>query len=117
MSNHVELPDDTPYVVEHLDERRAVVRFAEYVDHRRTRDLEAKLEEVVRAHQRVACDVSACETIDSDWLTLIFDLSVEARQSGKRLALVGLSEVLKKSADILGLAALEQVATIEEVWK
>lgn len=117
MSDNVALAEDRPFEVDEIDARRAVVRFAAYVDHRRTPELEEQLTELLRTHQRVVCDVSACKTIDSDWLTLIYDLSLEAAESGKRCAVVGLSEVLEDSADILGLKKLDLAATIEEVWR
>ena len=72
----------------------------------------------MRSRSRIACDLRETKEIDSDWLALLADLSVEARESGKRLALVGLNEALEKSADVLGLSdALERCSKLEEVWR
>lgn len=112
------LAEDVPFEVSSLDKKRVVVRFAEYVDHRRTRDREEELTDLVRRHSRIACDLRETKEVDSDWLALLADLSVEARDSGKRVALVGLNEALKTSADVLGLSdALEFCSKVDEVWR
>ena len=116
MSSSEPLPDDVPFCVQELDKRRAVVRFAEYVDHRRTPELDQQLFDTMRQYQKLACDVRESREIDSDWLTLLADVTVEARQSGKRVALVGLNEALRQSADVLGLESLELVDGLDEVW-
>ena len=117
MNDNAPLADDVPFEISEVDTQRAIVRFAEHVDHRRTPELESQLEQVLRKHRRVACDVSGCQTIDSDWLTLIHDLTLEARDSGKRWVVVGLGEVLKKSADILGLEGFDFADSHQEAWQ
>jgi anti-anti-sigma regulatory factor len=111
------LPDDVPFRVEQEGDERAVIRFAEYVDHRRTAELEEKLTTTIRHHQRTACDLRSTIEIDSDWLALLAQLTIEARAAGKRLGLVGLSDTLKRSADVLGLKKLELFDALEDVWK
>lgn len=117
MSRDDDLAEEAPFRIDRVDDARVIVRFAEYVDHRRTRNWEEQLEKALREYRKIACDVRHSETIDSDWLTLLEELSLEARDAGKRFVLVGLSETLRKSADIVGLTHLEHSRTLEGVWK
>ncbi|HKY34535.1 MAG TPA: STAS domain-containing protein [Polyangiaceae bacterium] len=111
------LPDNVPFRIEALDDDRTLVTFAEFVDHRRTRELEKQLEDAIGSSRRIACDVSQSRAIDSDWMTLLDELSIDAKKSGKRLAIVGLSEELQTSADAIGLPNLKFVALLEEAWR
>jgi anti-anti-sigma regulatory factor len=117
MSKDEPLAEERPFDVEELDAERAIARFAEYVDHRRTAALDLKLFEAMRQHKKLACDVSASVEIDSDWLTLMAAVTIEAEQAGKRVGVVGLNAALEKSADILGLDALQLFSDLAEVWK
>lgn len=118
MTNGEALPDDVPYKVAEKNGDRAVVQFAEYVDHRRTPELEKELLATMRAHRQTACDFTSTVEVDSDWLALLAQITLEARASGKRVGLVGLSDTLKKSADVVGLKKkLDLFDTIEDVWK
>ena len=117
MTSHDPLPEDLPFCVEEIDSDRAIVRFAEYVDHRRTAKLDDQLRDAMRQHLKLACDLTATVEVDSDWLTLLADITVEANQAGKRVAMVGLSETLQHSADILGLTSLQLCGSVDEVWQ
>ena len=116
MTNTDPLPEDTPFHVDEIDAERAVVRFAEYVDHRRTAHRDDELKKAMRQHNKLACDVTSTVEIDSDWLALLADIGVEAKQAGKRVGIVGLSKTLRKSADVLGLTVLEHYDSVDEVW-
>jgi anti-anti-sigma regulatory factor len=78
------------------DRDGVIVHLAEYVDHQRTPEFDERLFEAMRSHARMALDASRCKEIDSDWLTLIARVSVEARESGKRVVVFGLSDALRR---------------------
>lgn len=117
MTSSEPLAEDIPFRTEELGDNRVIVRFAEYVDHRRTPDLDGALIRAMRKHNKVACDFSTTKEVDSDWLTLVAAITVEGKEAGKRVGVVGLSPTLKDSADVLGLSSLKHFASVEEVWK
>ena len=117
MQDREPLPEDLPFRIEFTDTKHAVARFAEYVDHRRTPELDHRLYEAMRGHDRLACDVSDSVEVDSDWLALLADVTLEAEQAAKRVGVVGLRDTLKTSADLLGLDTLCLYDTIDEVWR
>jgi len=71
----------------------------------------------VGRYRRVACEFPAGVVVSSDWLRWFGRLTVEARHSGKVFALVGLSDVSRGTADLIGLTkTLVHAKAVEEVW-
>jgi anti-anti-sigma regulatory factor len=111
------LPDDVPYRIERADERRAIVRFAEICDHERTAERRRALNELIATVDEVVCDLTNTRTIVSGWIRLLEQLSVDAERMGKRFIVAGVSEIVKKSADIIGVGErLTIVKTVEQGW-
>ena len=108
----------SPYVVERLDDDRVIVRLPEYLDEPRTEAHGIELQELVEGTRSVAVDATRSMAISSDWIRFLFRLTSVAEQSGKLVGIVGLSEVLKESADVLGIMdKLEFFDGVEEVWE
>ncbi len=109
--------DDVPYRIEPRGESRVVVEFAPICDHFRTRRHEDELMELLGRYEAIACDLSRTESIGSEWLRWLKRMTAAARRMGKKVALVGVQDAVRESADVLGLQGeLLLVSNIEEVW-
>jgi len=107
-----------PYEVEHLDDDRVIVALSEFLDDPRTEEHATQLQGLVEVARAVAVDATGTITVSSDWLRLLYRLTAIAEQTGKTLGVVGLSAILRESADVLGLRdRLELFATVDEVWE
>lgn len=105
---------DRPYEIQPPGEDVVVV-FAQYVDHERTPEHDHDLEDLVERHELVICDISGSRKVTSDWLRFLLRLSVKARKMGKRVAIVGMGDNVRKSSDVLGLLdALQLYHNLEE---
>jgi anti-anti-sigma regulatory factor len=112
------MTEPNPYTVERLDNERAVVRLPEYLDDPRTEAHGLELQQLIEGTRSVAVDASRSMAISSDWIRFLFRLTSIAEQAGKLVGIVGLSEVLMESADVLGIKdKLEFFDGIEEVWE
>lgn len=95
--------EDNPYEVQ-IEKEYAVVRFSRLVDHARTFEHDTQLKQLVQKKMTVVCDFSRTETVGSEWLRLIVDLSVSAKKTGKRVVVVSLvKEILEQTVDALAL--------------
>ncbi len=111
------LADDVPYRIEPGRKSRVVVEFAPICDHFRTRSHEDELMDLVGGYDAIACDLSRTESIGSEWLRWLKRMTAAARRMGKKVALVGVQDAVRESADVLGLQGeLLLVSNIEEVW-
>jgi anti-anti-sigma regulatory factor len=87
-----------------VDERDdyAVIVFPEFGDAMRTRAEEKQLLELVKRKAVVVVDLTSCRMLDTPWLRLITTLSTQADGFGRRVAVAGASDEMKKSTDLIG---------------
>lgn len=110
------VPVDKPFELEELDAGRVVARFGVRVDHPRPGFAE-ELKRALRTHERVACDLRETKTLISGWIRVLRDLSIEAREAGKVVGIVGMNDDIRSSADILRCVdELSLYDTIDDVW-
>ena len=111
-------PQSPPYSIRFLDGDRAVIIFPEFLDDPRTEEHATELQSLVEKARSIAVDATRSSSISSDWLRMLYRLTSTAEQSGKTVGIVGLSEVLLESADVLGIKDhLEIFEAVQEVWE
>lgn len=111
------LTNDLPFIFESKDKRRVIVKFAKVVDHDRNLSFADDLKKLVRRYTFIACDLTKTEIIISDWLRFLCKLTIEAKNSGKVLAIVGMKPNLKKSSDVIGLSTCFRFFdNLKKVW-
>ncbi len=113
----MDFPDHVPFKAEPADEKRVIVRFASTCDQVRTKEQDDALSDLIERYDAVACDVSATDSISSDWLRWLSLLTGRARRAGKTMALVGANENMRDTAEVLGLGnKLVYARSVKEVW-
>ena len=95
------MTSSSPYTIERRDDG-AVVRFGEIVSHPRTTTHEKELEELVGKFEVVVCDLLHTKAIGSPWIKWLSHVTRKARRAGAVFALVGVSEDIRKNADLIG---------------
>jgi len=98
------VPEDLPYRVVREREDHAVVRFGSIVDHARSAQHDEQLRKIATATEILACDFSDTEVVGSEWLRLVGDLAIEAKEQGRRVVVVGLApDIRDGTVDALAL--------------
>jgi anti-anti-sigma regulatory factor len=110
---------EKPYEIEVVDDHRAVVRFTESCHQEtRTKQREDELNELVARYDRVAWDLSNTRAMASAWLRWLAKLTEKADKTGKVAAVVGMHNVVRATADVIGLqGSLHEKPSLEEVWQ
>lgn len=111
------LAPNEPFRIEGIDDRHVLVKFARRCDQERTKELEEKLMALLARYDYVGCDLSQTTTILTEWLKWLLVLTVKAHHNGKVLAVIGMNETVRKTADYTGVKeGLVEVKTVEEAW-
>lgn len=92
-----------PYTEDELANGVVILRFEDYVDQVRGPEHDQHMFDLVDHHETVVCDLTSCVEMVSRWLKLLSLMSDRARDAGKSVVLVGVSESIRRSSDWLGL--------------
>lgn len=110
--------DVPPYKIEKPAPQRAIVRFADFVDHERLKHHDDELRQLAATTSHVAFDLRTTEHLSSEWIRRLQDFAKQARAAGRVIAFVGVQPTVRKSADLLAASKdLRFVDTLDEVWK
>ncbi|MEA1927251.1 MAG: STAS domain-containing protein [Candidatus Auribacterota bacterium] len=112
----MEFSPKEPYKIIPQDKHYVVIQFAPKCDQVRRKEQEDELEKLVEDYNIIACDLSKTEMMGTDWIRWLERLSIEAGNRGKMFVLVAMGELVKQTADIIGLKGkFKMKDTLEEV--
>lgn len=114
MSDPKTWPRGKMYEIEHLEKNRLLIRMAVNCDYPPSLDDAQAWEDAIASTPWVGVDFNANRSIGTVWLKRVYRYSLQVKNSGGRLILIGLSGLGLEKADELQLRDLERANTIEE---
>jgi hypothetical protein len=96
--------EESPYMIEPVDQKSVIVWFCELCDCERTNVHENDLFALIDQYSRITCDVSHTQSIGTDWVRWFYRMTLKAERLGKKLDVAGADEVLRDIIDILALS-------------
>lgn len=107
-----------PFTIEHLPDRRVVVRFAAWVSQPCTPARAQTLMDVLEEAETLAFELTGTELLGSDWWRCIGRIGKKAaRTGGQRVVVVGIHEVLRTTADAVAASpSVAFVAELNDAW-